>query len=169
MLKTLGWAALATCLALTNATAFAQNTAIDEPEEQADHDGNVRPLAPTPADLEPFDLRPEASGTRDVDFQPAGGSPLFRISGFGMFAASGADFATTEMGLSRGLVEGNPVAGNRSIRLLHHVIGPAAVWWTTAELEKNGKTKLATALRIALMGAYGYATLHNLRQVGGVP
>jgi hypothetical protein len=171
MLKTLAWAALASCIALTNAAAFGQNAPQNEPEEQKDREAILRPLAPTPADLEPFNLRPTDSDSvaRGADFQPEGGSPLFEISGLGMFAASGADFATTEIGLARGLGEANPVASNRSVRLVHHVIGPAAVWWTTAELQKNGKTKLATALRIALMGAYGYATLHNLRQVGSVP
>jgi hypothetical protein len=86
-----------------------------------------------------------------------------------MFAASAADFATTELGLARGLREGNPLAGDRGLRLVHHVVGPAAVYWTTEQLRRKGKDKLALALRIALMAAYGYATVHNLRQVSGLP
>jgi hypothetical protein len=49
------------------------------------------------------------------------------------------------------------------------VVGPAAVYWTTERLQKSGKTKLALGLRIALMAAYSYAAIHNLRQVGGLP
>src|SRR5262245_21120271 len=62
---------------------------------------------------------------------PEDGSALFEASGVGLFAASAADFATTELGLSRGLQEGNPVASQRGIRLVHHIVGPAAVYWTT--------------------------------------
>jgi hypothetical protein len=169
MLKTLVCAALASSLALVNAAAFAleDHAPENEPEEREKEEG-VRPLAPTPEDLDQFTLKPSDVGRRSGDVPEAEKSPLFTFSGFGMFAAAGADFATTEIGLSRGLEEGNPVAGNRSLRLLHHVVGPAAVFWTSAELEKSGKRKLATTLRVALMAAYGYATLHNLRQVGGI-
>lgn len=165
MLKTLVCAALASSLASVNAAAFEDHAPRNEPEEREKE--GVRPFGPTPEELDQFTLQPTDVGTRNGDVLPEK-SALFTFSGFGMFAAAGADFATTEIGLSRGLEEGNPVAGNRSVRLLHHVVGPAAVFWTSAELEKNGKKKLATTLRIALMAAYGYATLHNLRQVGGI-
>jgi hypothetical protein len=95
-------------------------------------------------------------------------STLFHAAGLGMFAASAADFATTEVGLSRGLQEGNPAASNRGIRVLHHVVGPAVVYWSTERLEKSGRTRLALGLRIALMVAYSYATVHNLGQVSGI-
>jgi hypothetical protein len=163
MWKTFGCATLVLCLASASAAAFEDASQNDEEQTKA-----ARTLAPTSADLEPFSLRPTDVGPRTGDVSVEG-SPLFQISGVAMLAASGADFATTEMGISRGLAEGNPIASNRSVRLLHHVIGPAAVWWTTTELQKKGKTRLATSLRIALMAAYGYATLHNLRQVSGIP
>lgn len=166
MRKTLGCAAIAWSLALANAAAIEDHATPNHPEQR---EQQVRSLQPTSADLETFSLRPTDIGpTYDV-LPDEGGSPLFQLTGLGMFAASGADFATTEIGLSRGLAEGNPIATNRSVRLLHHAIGPAAVWWTTAELQKRGKTKLATSLRIVLMAAYGYASLHNLRQVHSMP
>ncbi|MGH9323170.1 MAG: hypothetical protein ACRD3V_25210 [Vicinamibacteria bacterium] len=123
-----------------------------------------RPIQPTPSELESFELpRPEV----EIGL-PVSKSPLFAFSGVGLFAASAADFTTTEWGLSRGLREGNPVASQRGIRLIHHVVGPAAVYWTTEHLQKKGKTKLALTLRIALMAAYSYAAIHNLRQVNSL-
>ncbi len=124
-----------------------------------------RSIQPTQEEIESFELpRPEP----EVSL-PAEDSVLFEASGLGLFAASAADFATTEWGLSRGLQEGNPVASRRGIRLVHHVVGPAAVYWTTERLQKSGKTKLALGLRIALMVAYSYAAVHNLHEVTGVP
>jgi hypothetical protein len=123
-----------------------------------------RPIRPTQEEIERYAIpRPAALPA------PVGGSPFFEISGFGLFAASAADFASTEWGLSRGLQEGNPVAGRRGIRLAHHVVGPAAVYWTTERLRRSGKTKLALGLRIALMSAYSYAAFHNLRHTSAVP
>jgi hypothetical protein len=130
----------------------------EEPERE-------RTIQPTPDELERFELpRPETPASLSAE-----GSPLFEFSGVGLFAASAADFATTELGLSRGLQEGNPVASQRGVRLVHHVVGPAAVYWTTERLQKSGKTRLALGLRIALMAAYSYAAIHNLRQVGSLP
>jgi hypothetical protein len=140
----------------------AENALATEKPEQE------RPIQPTPDEIESFELpRPDrlAAGVS----LPADSSPIFEFSGVGLFASSAADFATTEWGLSRGLQEGNPVASQRGIRLVHHVVGPAAVYWTTERLQRSGRTKLALGLRIALMAAYSYAAVHNLRQVSGVP
>jgi len=123
-----------------------------------------RPIQPTQDEIESFELPPP-----NLPAIPADSSPIFEFSGVGLFAASAADFATTEWGLSRGLQEGNPVASQRGIRLVHHVVGPAALYWTTERLQKSGKTKLALGLRIAVMAAYSYAAIHNLRQVEGLP
>ena len=131
-----------------------------EPEQE-------RPIQPTQDEIEGFELPPT---NRPLEGSiPTDNSPIFEFSGVGLFAASAADFATTEWGLSRGLQEGNPVASQRGVRLLHHVVGPAAVYWTTERLQRSGKTKLALGLRIALMAAYSYAAIHNLHQVNGVP
>jgi hypothetical protein len=125
----------------------------------------TRSVLPTQEEIESFQLpRPAPEGSLPED-----NSVLFDVSGLGLFAASAADFATTEWGLARGLQEGNPAASQRGIRLLHHVVGPAAVYWTTERLQRSGKTKLALGLRIALMAAYSYAAVHNLNQVRGVP
>lgn len=141
---------------------FAENAfAAEESERQ-------RPIQPTQAELERFELPPPEMPEARVDL-PATSSTAFEISGVGLFAASAADFATTEWGLSRGLQEGNPVASQRGIRVVHHIVGPAAVFWTSDRLQKSGKTKLALGLRIALMAAYSYATVHNVRQVSSLP
>jgi hypothetical protein len=126
-----------------------------------------RPIQPTQDEIESFEL-PPPNLPAEVSI-PADSCPIFEFSGVGLFAASAADFATTEWGLSRGLQEGNPVASQRGIRLVHHVVGPAALYWTTERLQKSGKTKLALGLRIALMAAYSYVAIHNLRQVEGLP
>jgi hypothetical protein len=131
-----------------------------EPEQE-------RTIQPTRDEIENFELpRPNVPAEGSI---PTDSSPIFEFSGVGLFAASAADFATTEWGLSRGLQEGNPVASQRGVRLLHHVVGPAAVHWTTERLQRSGKTKLALGLRIALMAAYSYAAIHNLHQVNGAP
>jgi len=150
-----GFAMLVVLLAAENVFA------LDKPEEK-------RPIRPTQAEIESFELPSPGRPAAEVPI-PADSSPVFEFSGALLFAASAADFATTEWGLSRGLQEGNPVASQRGIRLVHHVVGPAAVYWTTERLQKSGKTKLALGLRIALMAAYSYAAVHNLRQVGSVP
>ena len=150
-----GFAALLFLAATQNALAS------DKPEQE-------RPIQPTQAEMESFQLPAPGGSEAEVSI-PAESSPIFAFSGAGLFAASAADFVTTEWGLSRGLQEGNPVASQRGIRLVHHVVGPAAVYWTTERLQKSGRTKLALGLRIALMAAYSYATVHNLRQVESLP
>lgn len=123
-------------------------------------------IEPTQDELESFRIPgSEASHTIGADES----SPILKATGWGMFAASAADLMTTEWGLSEGLSEGNPVASGRGVRIATHVVGPAAVWWTTDRLERSGQPKLALSLRIALMAAYSYATIHNLRQVGAIP
>jgi hypothetical protein len=127
--------------------------------------GETRSIHPTQEEIERFEL---PAPSADIAL-PEEGSRSFAAAGLGIFAASAADFATTEWGLSRGLQEGNPVASQRGIRLVHHVAGPALVYWSTERLRKSGKPRLALGLRIALMAAYSYAAIHNVRQVGGVP
>ena len=149
--------ALCSILALT-VVAFADDT---ENENQQ----QTRPLEPTESDLESFRLAsPEGDAILDD-----GHSALFRASGVGMFAASAADIATTEWGLSQGLHEGNPAASQRGLRLATHVVGPAALYWASDRLVRTGKPKLALGLRIGLMVAYSYAAIHNARLIQGSP
>lgn len=154
MTRTLG--ALALAMGLSSVAA-----AEDRPESGEERTESQRPLEPIASDLEAFSLRPPATVSIDT-----GATPLFHLAGWGMVAASAADLATTEWGLSRGLREANPLASDRGVRLLHHVAAPAAVWWTTERLRRSGRTKLAVSLRIALMAAYGYAAFHNAHRIG---
>lgn len=156
MTRTLGATFLAACLTAATASAADADDSREDSEPAAS-----RIIQPTQEELEAFQLpRPQAHS----DFGPD--SLVFQASGWGMIAASAADVATTEWGLSRGLAEGNPMASNRTARVLHHIVGPAAVWYTTEKLQESGKKKLALSLRIALMAAYSYAALHNTRQIG---
>ena len=94
------------------------------------------------------------------------GGGLFKFAGVGMFAASAGDIATTEWGLSQpGIYEANPASTQRGVRIATHVVAPAIVWWTTEKMHKQGRKKLALAIRIGLMVAYSYAAAHNLRTV----
>jgi hypothetical protein len=96
------------------------------------------------------------------------GGSFFRLTGVGMFAASGGDLVTTEWGLQRpGIYEGNPIASNRGVRIATHVVAPAVVWWTTEKMQKSGHKKLALIIRIGLMAAYSYAAMHNVHTVNG--
>ena len=121
----------------------------------------VLDLLPSP----PVQLIPSTAGASDRFAEPSEPSFMFRSLGVGMFAASATDVATTEWGLRRGYSEGNPLATTRSVRVAHHVVGPAAVWWTSEQLHRSGKRKLAWSLRIALMAAYSYAAIHNARRI----
>jgi len=151
-----------TCiLALTVTIA---NASVADEERQTEE--RARALEPTPSDLAAFQLTAETDVVRDT------GSPLFDVAGAGMFAASGADLATTELGLSQGLLEGNPAASQRGWRIATHLAGPIAVYWATSKLNRAGKPKLALALRIGLTAVYSFAAIHNTRLIGsttGVP
>lgn len=168
-IRALGVSALLLTLAASPLAALEER-ADDAPGEADDSTPSApRSVEPTDEEIARYQLpQTDILAPVDATFVPEP-SPMFQVSGFGMFAASAADFTSTELGISRGLQEGNPVASDRGMRLVHHVVGPAAVWWTTERLQRQGKTKLALGLRVALMAAYGYATLHNMRQVSGLP
>jgi hypothetical protein len=97
-------------------------------------------------------------------------STAFAAMGIGMFAAAGADLASTELGLGRpGVYESNPLQGNRSVRILTHVAAPAFMYWVTEKLHDRGKTKTALFARIGFSVAYSYVTMHNLRKASSIP
>ena len=123
----------------------------------------TRTLEPTEAELAQFQLTPEP------DYYDGTGATALRVSGVGMFAASAADLLTTEYGLSQGLDEGNPAASSRGLRVVTHVVGPAAVYYATEKLQREGKTKTALILRISLMAVYSYAAIHNARLIHSTP
>ena len=99
--------------------------------------GPTRSLEPTESELAQFQLTPEP------DYYNGTGGTAFQASGVGMFAASAADLITTEYGLSQGFDEGNPAATSRGLRLVTHIAGPAAVYYASEKLQREGKTKTA--------------------------
>ena len=104
---------------------------------------------------QPFRVRPFGD-----DLQ----SGLFKTLGVGMFLASGADLASTEIGLNRpGIAELNPTQQNRAVRLSTHVAAPALVWWLSENVRRGGKPKLALFMRIGFAVAHSYAVMHNVR------
>jgi hypothetical protein len=46
-----------------------------------------------------------------------------------------------------------------------HVLVPAVVLYSTKKMREKGHHKMALWTRIAVTAAYGYAVMHNLRQV----
>ena len=151
------------CAALCSILTLTGVVLADDTENE--NQQQTRPLEPTESDLESFRL---TSPDGDLIFDD-GRSALFRASGVGMFAASAADIATTEWGLSQGLHEANPAASQRGMRLATHVVGPAVLYWASDRLARSGKPKLALGLRIGLMVAYSYAAIHNARLIQGTP
>jgi len=125
----------------------------------------TRTIEPTQSELAQFQL---TDRTRDLS-APPGGSAGFRATGISMFAASAADIATTEWGLSEGFVEGNPLVTQRGVRIATHIAAPLAVYWATERLHRSGKPKLAWFLRISIMAAYSYAAIHNTRVIASSP
>ena len=95
-------------------------------------------------------------------------SRLFQGFGIAMFAASTADVATTEWALSRPQnYEANPLMANRGVRIAAHAALPAAAWWTTEWMQKQGHRKAALFLRIGVTAGYSFLALHNSRSALG--
>ena len=89
-------------------------------------------------------------------------SPAFQAFGYSMFAASGADVATTEWALRQpGVYEANPFMRNRGVRIATHALVPAAAWWTSRWMQQHGRRKAALFLRIGVTVAYGVLAVHN--------
>ncbi len=146
-----------------SALALSLSLAGTEPAESREGEP-TRTIEPTQSELSQYRVTPEPDY-----FDEAVNSPALRISGLGMFAASAADLITTEQGLSSGLAEGNPAASRRGLRIATHVAGPMAVYYATEKLQRAGKPKTALLLRVSLMVAYSYATIHNARLMNATP
>ena len=105
----------------------------------------------------------------DISAYELPSSRAFEAFGVGMFVVSGADLASTEVALARpGLQEGNPMQGNRSVRILSHIAAPAIMYWVTDKLHDRGRRKTALLARIGFNVAYSYIVMHNLRTLSGV-
>lgn len=114
--------------------------------------------------------RPPIMPPTDVRFEHGSGDRLFRALGFGLFLASGADAASTEIALGRpGLAEINPTQQTRALRMGSHVAAPAFMWWASEQVHRGGKPKLALLMRIGFSVAYGYAVMHNVRTMNRLP
>ena len=141
----------------------AQETEEGEPAEPKP---SLAEAAQTPTFTEPVEFRRPAI---DVSaFEPPS-SRAFDAFGVGMFVVSGADLASTEVALAHpGLQEGNPMQGNRSVRILSHIAAPALMYWVTDKLHDRGKRKTALLARIGFNVAYSYIVMHNLRTTSSV-
>lgn len=94
------------------------------------------------------------------------GSTLYRALGLATYGAIGADLTTTELGLARGLVEGNPIQRHRAVRIVSHVA--LGIFWNeylTEGLRKKGHPKAALWMRIAAVAAYGLLTARNVHLI----
>lgn len=83
-------------------------------------------------------------------------------------AGAGADYASTRYalreGASVGAREGNPVQGQGALRQAAVQAGVAGVGcWVDSKLRREGKPKLARALRIGVLAVKLYLVAHNVR------
>jgi len=90
-------------------------------------------------------------------------SRLFRALGYAMFASKAGDFASTELVLATGGYETNPLMQNRGTRIAGTIAYPVIANYATAKVYQK-HPKLAIATRIAIVGLYGWAVAHNLRE-----
>lgn len=102
-----------------------------------------------------------ASRAREVE--PPAGS---RSVQWAMVGAGALDLASTEIGIARGLSEGNPLMRKRAVRLPLKVGLTVLVVVTVRELLRDGHPKLALALGIGAAAAWGYAAARNVRLIG---
>jgi hypothetical protein len=152
------------------AGAFAETERETETETEAESAELQTPrvdVRTLPFVMESHDFRePSLAGGA---FEPPSGT-MFTAFGIGMFAASGADLASTEVTLSvPGGYESNRFQRNRNVRILTHVAVPAFMYWATDKLRDRGKTKTALFARIGFNIAYSYAVMHNLRVASSTP
>ena len=159
---------LCACIGVSSADDKGSSPAlVDDQEQEKQSDPPVVDLRERLARLSEGQIRIQPV-PRDLTLaasDDSGEGALFRSFGVAMFAASAGDLVTTELGLARGHIEGNPIARSRGLRYSHHVAGPAAVWYTSRKLHRSGRTKLALLLRISLVAAYGYASIHNAHRI----
>ena len=139
--------------------ASPRGVAEDKTRERKDEVGQL---------TEPAGPGNENTGLLRVAERPKEPGKLYRLLGYGLYASSAADLASTEWGLERrGLVEANPLMANRSVRISAHVVAPAVTAWATDEVSRRGHEKLALYIRLGFTVLYSYAVIHNLRTIHG--
>lgn len=89
-------------------------------------------------------------------------SKLFRTLGDTVHIANAADLISTEILLSRGGVEKNPLWGNRALRTSAKVVMPFVLNRITGKLYQE-HPKIAVAMRIATTCGYAYLATRNLQ------
>jgi len=95
--------------------------------------------------------------------EPKRDSTVFQAFGIGMYVASAGDVISTEWALSKpSFYETNPLMANRAVRLSTHAIIPAAAWWFTKRLRRDGHGRAALFLRIGITAGYSCFTIYNL-------
>ena len=128
--------------------------------------------AKTIADREPLsDLKCSKAGlvlalfllASPVAAQECEESGLFRVLGWTTYGVMAGDVVSTDLALSRGGYEMNPLQGNRFVRISSHVAFGLTMNYMSAKVYKSGRKKTALWMRIATVAAFGYATAHNLR------
>lgn len=81
----------------------------------------------------------------------------------GLFLSAGADLASTQVGIHRGAVELNPIAGQHASQQAAVAFGSAtAMYLISKKLEKD-HPKLAGGLDGGFIAARIGATIHNAR------
>lgn len=160
---------------LTSVSARLSSTADGEWPATASGEPESTRAGAVPGQIGPSDIlqRPPVVVGDPFSGRPLdddGQNALFKALGVGMFLASGADLASTELGLSQpGITEINPTQQNRALRVTTHVAAPAMMWWVSEKVHRGGKPKLALFMRIGFAVAYSYAVMHNVRTMNSVP
>lgn len=125
------------------------------------------------ASAQPCDVRPDLPvdtarrilaaclAEREHTPEPAEESALFRALGIAQYPAKLADFASTEVALSRGGYEANPLMTSRSVRVATTVAVPAFVNWSSAKLYRR-HPKWATTMRVIGIGIPVALAANNL-------
>lgn len=165
------------------ATLTLAGNAIAETETKESEGSEVAQVRPADPSLQaalnaaPVDMKPHFFHTPDfrnsrvtAGMLDRRSSPAFKVLGAGMFIASGADLASTELALRRpGIEEANPFQRNGAVRAISHAAAPALMYYVTDRLRDGGRPKLALLARIGFTVGYGYIVMHNLRTAAAAP
>ncbi len=89
-------------------------------------------------------------------------SNLYNALGWGVHISKWGDFISTEMVLSSGGYELNPLMKSRGTRIAASVAGPALINWVSNEIRPE-HPKIAILVRLGAIVANGYLIQHNLR------
>ena len=93
-----------------------------------------------------------------------GESDFFKILGWTTYGVIAGDLASTEIGISQGAIEANPLMRNRAVRISSHAVVAVVANHATARLHRAGHEKMALWMRIAMVAGYGYIISRNMRQ-----